>query len=109
MKLTSEEFNAIFTFYDKVRGRTVWDGKVGGPRQQGSSLPKGSVLSFRIRRCSVLLPGCQVIIVHWSQLFRWVVGSERASGPPTSNSSAAPTPVTPVVFLITEGWGVNFK
>lgn len=23
MKLTSEEFNAIFTFYDKVRGRTV--------------------------------------------------------------------------------------
>lgn len=24
MKLTSEEFNAIFTFYDKVRERTVW-------------------------------------------------------------------------------------
>lgn len=35
MKLTSEEFNAIFTFYDKVRGRTVWNGNTGGPIRGG--------------------------------------------------------------------------
>ena len=31
MKLTSEEFNAIFTFYDKVRGLAVSDRSAGGP------------------------------------------------------------------------------
>lgn len=46
MKLTSEEFNAIFTFYDKVRGRTVWDGNAGGliggaPAQNSSTWTLG--------------------------------------------------------------------
>lgn len=27
MKLTAEEFNAIFTFYDKVRGAQLWLGR----------------------------------------------------------------------------------
>lgn len=36
MKLTSEEFNAIFTFYDKVRGRTACDGKAEGPIGRGA-------------------------------------------------------------------------
>lgn len=37
MKLTAEEFNAIFTFYDKVRWRKGWMEKPchqGGPRPE---------------------------------------------------------------------------
>lgn len=46
MKLTSEEFNAIFTFYDKVRQRAVWEGRAGAP-PAGEPPTTGSSLSFR--------------------------------------------------------------
>lgn len=46
MKLTSEEFNAIFTFYDKVRGRTAWEGKAGAP---SAGEPPATWLRFVLR------------------------------------------------------------
>nr|XP_058135743.1 calretinin isoform X1 [Dasypus novemcinctus] len=39
MKLTSEEFNAIFTFYDKVTGSLVHKGKAGGLITRGAATP----------------------------------------------------------------------
>lgn len=60
MKLTSEEFNAIFTFYDKVRGRTVGgnqEAPQGTPGQNGSPWSLGTAkLWGAAGPCGLFLP-----------------------------------------------------